>query len=129
MNSWCRWRGPIEDAEGREQCRRGDRGSPDMLVRSIAIPPANAFSRRQSAGFIVMVIQVRMRQTRMNPVTWEFPPGFKCQTQSTSLSAVGIAHADPGVTDLLIVHHRIVDQDVEAKSRHRQSADRREQGV
>jgi hypothetical protein len=26
--------------------------------------------------------------------------------------AVGIAHAHPSITDLLIVHHRIVDQDV-----------------
>ena len=52
------------------------------------------------------------------------------QRQSfVGLSPIGIAHADPGVTDLLIMHHRIVDQDVEAKSRHRQSADRREQGV
>ena len=52
------------------------------------------------------------------------------QRQSfVGLSAIGIAHADPSVTDLLIVHHRIVDQDVEAESRHRQSADRREQGI
>jgi hypothetical protein len=30
-----------------------------------------------------MEIPVRMRQTRMHPLTWESPPGFKCQTQST----------------------------------------------
>src|SRR5208283_110908 len=46
---------------------------------------ASAFSRRRSAGLRVMEIPVRMRQTRMHPVTWESPPGFKCQTQSTSL--------------------------------------------
>jgi hypothetical protein len=31
----------------------------------------------------VMEIPVRMRQTRMRPVRWESPPGFKCQTLST----------------------------------------------
>jgi len=31
----------------------------------------------------VMEIPVRMRQTRMHPVSWESPPGFKCQTRST----------------------------------------------
>jgi hypothetical protein len=33
-----------------------------------------------------MEIPVRMRQTRMRPVRWESPPGFKCQTQSTRLA-------------------------------------------
>jgi len=35
----------------------------------------------------VMEIPVRMRQTRMHPVSWESPPGFKCQTWSTSMAA------------------------------------------
>ena len=33
---------------------------------------------------VVMEIPVRMRQNRMHPVRWESPPGFKCQTRSTS---------------------------------------------
>src|ERR1035437_3740572 len=45
---------------------------------------ASAFRRRRSAGLRVMEIPVRMRQTRMHPVSWESPPGFKCQTRSTS---------------------------------------------
>src|SRR5450759_1077942 len=47
---------------------------------------ASAFKRRRSAGLRVMEIPVRMRQTRMHPVSWESPPGFKCQTRSTSSS-------------------------------------------
>src|ERR1017187_5401365 len=46
---------------------------------------ASAFRRRRSAGLRVMEIPVRMRQTRMHPVSWESPPGFKCQTRSTRL--------------------------------------------
>jgi len=42
------------------------------------------FRRRRSAGLRVMEMPVRMRQTRMRPVRWESPPGFKCQTQPTS---------------------------------------------
>ena len=45
---------------------------------------ASTFRRRRSAGLRVMEIPVRMRQTRMRPVRWESPPGFKCQTRSTS---------------------------------------------
>src|SRR5579872_4955881 len=37
------------------------------------------------------------------------------------LSAVGSAHADPGVAHLLVVNLRIVDQNVEAEPRHRQA--------
>src|SRR3977135_98354 len=44
----------------------------------------STFRRRRSAGLRVMEIPVRMRQTRMRPVRWESPPGFKCQTRSTS---------------------------------------------
>jgi hypothetical protein len=36
-----------------------------------------------------MEIPVRMRQTRMHPVGWESPPGFKCQTRSTSIEING----------------------------------------
>src|SRR5665213_2679727 len=46
---------------------------------------ASAFRRRRSAGLRVMEIPVRMPQTRMHPVSWESLPGFKCQTQSTSI--------------------------------------------
>src|SRR6476659_1662042 len=45
---------------------------------------ASTFRRRRSASLRVMEIPVRMRQTRMRPVRGESPPGFKCQTQSTS---------------------------------------------
>jgi hypothetical protein len=45
------------------------------------------FRRRRSAGLRVMEIPVRMRQTRMRPVHWEFHSGFKCQTRSTSTAA------------------------------------------
>src|SRR6266702_3724880 len=44
----------------------------------------STFRRRRSAGLRVMEIPVRMRQTRMRSARWESPPGFKCQTQSTS---------------------------------------------
>jgi hypothetical protein len=44
----------------------------------------STFRRRRSAGLRVMEIPVRMRQTRMRPIPWESPPGFKCQTRSTS---------------------------------------------
>src|ERR1019366_3509647 len=50
---------------------------------------ARAFRRRRSAGLRVIDIPVRMRQTRMHPVRWESPPGFKCQTRSTRLYAWG----------------------------------------
>ena len=36
---------------------------------------------------VLLKIPARMRQTRMRPVRWEFPPGFKCQTLSTSPTA------------------------------------------
>ena len=49
---------------------------------------ASAFRRRRSAGLRVMKIPVRMRQTRTHPGRWESPPGFKCQTRSTSVTAV-----------------------------------------
>ena len=42
-----------------------------------------------SAGLRVMEIPVRMRQTRMRPVRWESPPGFKCQTRSTRMVKLG----------------------------------------
>src|SRR5215831_7689053 len=45
----------------------------------------STFRRRRSAGLSVMGIPVRIRQTRMRLVRWESPPGFKCQTRSTSL--------------------------------------------
>ena len=45
------------------------------------------------------------------------------------LSGVGIAQAHPGVAHLLIMHHRIVDLDVETEPLHRQCTNRREQGV
>src|ERR1017187_1284030 len=45
---------------------------------------ASALRRRRSEGLRVMEIPVCMHQTRMHPVSWESPPGFKCQTQSTS---------------------------------------------
>jgi hypothetical protein len=48
---------------------------------------------------------------------------------NANLSAVGIAQAYPGVAHLLVMHHRVVDLDVEAEPLHRQCADRREQGV
>ena len=54
---------------------------------------ASAFSRRRSAGLRVMEIPVRMRQTRMHPLTWESLPGFKCQTQSTSCSGDFVSEA------------------------------------
>ena len=42
------------------------------------------------------------------------------QRQSfVGLSTVRISHADPSITYLLIVHHRIVDLDVEAEPLHR----------
>jgi transposase len=44
---------------------------------------ASTFRRRRSAGLRVMKIPVRVRQTRMHPVRWESPLGFKCQTRST----------------------------------------------
>ena len=46
-----------------------------------------------------------------------------------SLAAVGDTDADPGIAHLLIVHLRIVDRHVEPEPRHRQPADRRQQGV
>ncbi len=33
-----------------------------------------------------MEIPVGMRKTSMHPVAWESPQGFKCETQSTSLT-------------------------------------------
>jgi hypothetical protein len=50
------------------------------VLRSRASP----FRRRRSAGLRLMEIPVRMRQTRIRRVRWESPPGFKCQTRSTS---------------------------------------------
>jgi hypothetical protein len=40
----------------------------------------------------VMEIPVRIRQTRMHSAPGESPPGFKCQTQSTSLTALPYKH-------------------------------------
>ena len=48
---------------------------------------------------------------------------------NANLSTVRIAQAYPGVAHLLVMHHRVVDLDVEAEPLHRQRADRREQGV
>jgi len=50
---------------------------------------ASAF-RRRSAGLREMEIPVRMRQTRMHSAPGESPPGFKCQTRSTSLLISGM---------------------------------------
>ena len=47
---------------------------------------ASAFRRRRSTGLRLMEIPVRMPQTRMHSGPWESPPGFKCQTLSTSFS-------------------------------------------
>ena len=45
------------------------------------------------------------------------------------LSAVGIAQPDPRISHLLVVHLRIVNQNVEAEPRHREAAGGRKQGV
>jgi hypothetical protein len=49
-----------------------------------------------------MEIPVRMRQTRMHSGPWESPPGFKCQTRSTS-AFDGLA-AEDGKSDFDLVH-------------------------
>ena len=45
------------------------------------------------------------------------------------LSTVRSPNADPCVADLLIVHLRIVDHDIQSQSLHRQPADRGQQSV
>ena len=80
---------------------QNDLGSPDRLVRSIAIPRQRLQSAG-SAGFRVMVIPVRMHQTRMHPVTWESPPGFKCQTQSTRPSRNARTRCSNALADALL---------------------------
>ena len=49
---------------------------------------------------------------------WSRPP--------LDLFAVRIAQAYPGVAHLLVMHHRVVDLDVETEPLHRQCTDRRE---
>ena len=86
----------------KNQLRRGNKGSKADLdwrgsskcVKSGSISggtscgvSASTFRRRRSAGLRVMEIPARMRQTRMRPVRWESPPGFKCQTLSTLMIA------------------------------------------
>src|SRR6201987_5355008 len=56
---------------------------------------ASAFRRRRSAGLRVMEIPVRMRQTRMHSGPGESPPGFKCQTRSTSTIPIVSISGDP----------------------------------
>src|ERR1700730_3737965 len=53
-----------------------------------------------------------------NPSRW-LPVRCSGRSYSNQLSAIGIAHTHPGVAHLLVVHHRIVDQDVEPEPRHR----------
>jgi hypothetical protein len=55
---------------------------------------------RRSAGLRVMEIPVRMRQTRMPPVQWESPPGFKCQTRSTRTAIYSSSPARGAVASL-----------------------------
>ena len=45
---------------------------------------------------------------------------------AAELTAVGVAHPDPCISHLLVVHLRIVNQNVEAEPRHREAADREE---
>ena len=63
-----------------------------------------------------------------NPSRW-LPVRCSGRSYSNQLSAIGIAHTHPGVAHLLVVHHRIVDQDVETEPWHREGADRRQQSV
>src|SRR5271163_2037703 len=63
----------------------------------------NALRRRRSAGLRVMEIPVRMGQNRMHSGPRESPPGFKCQTRSTSSQIVAepfLQALEPAARDL-----------------------------
>ena len=64
--------------------------------------------------------------TRISQISIKLP---KPRSHLPYLSAVGIAHPDPRISHLLVVHLRIVNQNVEAEPRHREAADGRQQGV
>jgi hypothetical protein len=44
-------------------------------------------------------------------------------------AAVGVSHADPGIADLLVMHHRVVERDFDTELGQVQFFDRGEQGV
>jgi hypothetical protein len=45
------------------------------------------------------------------------------------LTTVGIPHPGPGITNLLVVHHRVIDYDIETEPLHRQRADRSQKRI
>src|SRR3979490_1125071 len=82
-----RFASPAHDLIGANTVRtqQDDLSPPDMLVWGVAIPrqhlQAAAISRLESDGNSGAHAPACMR-----PVQWESPPGFKCQTRSTSSS-------------------------------------------
>jgi hypothetical protein len=92
-----RFAGPAHDLIGANTVRtqQDDLSPPDMFVGALR-SRASTFRRRRSAGLRVMENPVRMRQPCMRPVRWESPPGFECQTRSTSdkkTRSVGLARS------------------------------------
>jgi hypothetical protein len=59
--------------------------TPVLVKNSISATKRHYQRWRQKLRSAYLSLRFAMRQTRMRPVRWESPPGFKCQTRSTSL--------------------------------------------
>src|ERR1700756_2682598 len=87
--------------------------------------PSLRFAESRSRHSVTLPPARSLRKpTAPPPLSEKAPP-----IRRAGLPAVRRPNADPGVPDLLIVHLRIVDHDIQSQSLHRQSADCRQQRV